>query len=117
MNAGVALIVYLIILIVVFLLARYSGIKVFSSLALGVLIAVIIMAIIYKPTDAYNNATDGDKLYGAIILISIIFLGIYILVVALKDTETGTMPWTNLTKPAVVVPANGGTYTPIPVSP
>lgn len=92
MQVSTALIVFVIVALIVFFIAR-SKLKFFSSLVLALLIGALVLAALVNPVDLINSGQDSVGLYGLVMAIIAIILLIYIIVKASQDVNSAEDGW------------------------
>lgn len=98
MDPRIALVIFFVVLIVLWILIRNYNIKPVSAFALSLLISLILLGFMYNPMEAWTKRQEGaTQLYGIIVFLSFVFFFLYIIYMALKDKDTGAtqkwMPW------------------------
>jgi len=91
MELQIALILYAIIVLTVFWLARYSGITMWSALVLSLLIGIIALSAMC-PISSVERVFRGDPLFGFYALIQLtttLIILWYILDKSLRDRDLG----------------------------
>lgn len=91
MKVSVALVVFVIVALIVFFIAR-SKLKLFSSLVLALLIGALVLAALVNPVDLINSG-DSVGLYGLVMAVVSIILLIYIIVKASQDVNGSSDHW------------------------
>lgn len=89
MDLGISLILYVVVVILTFLLARSAGIRVWSAIILALIVGQIILALI-KPFGTIEGFLTGNtlsSLYVLIMAITPILVIIYVFTKALTDRE------------------------------
>lgn len=88
MNVGTALVIWLIVLVFVYLIARYQRIRGWSALVLGLVIAFIVLIII-RPLSLLDVGLTGQDwtkaVYALVLYLTPITAVVYILLTAWKD--------------------------------
>src|SRR6516164_6778981 len=96
MDTKVALVIFFVVLILLYLLIRNYQIKPFSAFVVALLISTILLGFLAPPMDVYANREQGAaQFYGLIMFVSTIIFFLYILFMALKDKEAGVTTTTN----------------------
>lgn len=115
MDNRAALVLWLIILVILYIVFKGLAIRGWSAFVLALLVSVILLGLMWDPREAWNTRTDGAaQLYGLIMGIAILIFFIYIVVVAVSDKAQGpgwNWNWNN------VVPNNGPQNTGMPPPP
>lgn len=90
MDLSIALIIWLVIVIVVYLIARMNNRTVWSSIVLGILIAAIVLAII-RPITVTEMIVNGSNipstLYWLIMFLTPLIIIIYVISKAVTDID------------------------------
>lgn len=89
MQLSTALLVYLLVLIFVLILARLSGIRAWSAVALAVLISFIVLILVQPLSleSILSTSTSYILLYSFIVFLTMVILFVYILDKTLSDRE------------------------------
>ena len=87
MDILVALIIYIIVIIIVYLLARFYHVSVWSSFVLAFLFGLIVLSAIKPYSELYESTTAKEYsiIYGLIWLATIILIIIYVIERAIND--------------------------------
>lgn len=89
MDSGVAVLVFLIAAVVLYLIFKYCGIATGAAVALALFFALLIMAFVKTPMSIYSNwQTDGmAQLYGIVAALATLYIIIWFLYAAFKSRD------------------------------
>jgi cellulose synthase/poly-beta-1,6-N-acetylglucosamine synthase-like glycosyltransferase len=88
MDTGIALLLFLVAVIIIYVLLRWLRISVLSSLVLALFFSSIILALLVNPQQVYNNRDAGsNQIYLFIMALVGIVLIAYILYKGFTDKD------------------------------
>ena len=96
MDPRIALVIFFVVLILLWILIRNFNIKPISAFVLSLLISMILLGFLYNPRDAYAARDQGiNQLYGVIWFLAAIIFFLYIVYMAIndKDLERKVTTW------------------------
>ena len=100
MDLWYAIVVYIIIFITIYILARKYDIKNFSAVVLAVLFALIVTLIFFPVSHLQNSNDEEEKksggIYSALLLGSIVVILYYLINRILTDVECSGLECSNL---------------------
>lgn len=82
-----SLIIWLVILVVIFILGLFAGLRILASLALASLFAIVALTTFYPVTNFSSITTGGEEVraYFVILVITVAFLFLYLCNKILSD--------------------------------
>lgn len=95
MHAGIGLLVFIIVAIILFAIFRYFNIRAVSALALALFFSLIILAFFNNPLTMANTwQTDGwAQVSGIVALLASLYILIVFLYLAFRDKDVGPNGW------------------------
>lgn len=95
MHAGIGLLVFVILALVLFGIMRYFNIRAMSALALALFFSLIVLSFFNNPLTMANTwQTDGwAQVAGIVALLSTLYILIVFLVLAFRDKDAGPNAW------------------------